>query len=108
MTPDATQAATLLALVGAEDFSDVGVEGVTTVQGPLGDALIQQAVPQWIQPSFMGKPVRVSRMGGLEIWCEGWYMEGRGVRRAVHAAVRSLSAMLPAPLPQESRESDAP
>lgn len=85
------QSAELLRIVGEEDFTDDGSEGCTTVQGPLGDEIMKALVPANFS-CFKGKPVRVSRCGGLEIWCEGWYMEGRGVRRVVHAAVRSTLA----------------
>lgn len=83
--------AELLRIVGAEDFSDDGAEGRITVQGPLGDEIMKSLVPAHFA-CFVGKPVRVSRCGGLEIWCEGWYMEGRGVRHVVHAAVRNVLA----------------
>lgn len=85
------QSEELLRIVGAEDFSDDGFEGQVTVQGPLGDEIMKSLVPAHFS-SFEGKPVRVSRCGGLEIWCEGWYMEGRGVRRVVHASVRAVLA----------------
>lgn len=83
--------AELLRIVGAEDFSDDGAEGSVTVQGALGDEIMKAVVPAHFS-CFEGKPVRVSRCGGLEIWCEGWYMEGKGVRRVVHSAVRAVTA----------------
>lgn len=89
----ADQIVAALAIAGPEDFSADGQEGVLEATGVFAQAIIdslgfsaQHAV------RFKGHPVRVSRMGMLELWCDGWYMEGRGIRRVVHQASR-LAAM---------------
>lgn len=80
-----------LAIVGAEDFSTDGVNGLMTIKGEFAHAIIKalRFAPEYEQ-RLLDKPVRLSRNGQLEIWCDGWYTEGSGCRRIIHAAVRSL------------------
>ncbi len=88
--PEVDQA---LRIVGAADFSDAGKSGVLTVVGGFAAALIGQMVsdPEARRRLGLdGEPVRVSRMGSLELWCNGFYMEGRGVRGVVHRAARTV------------------
>lgn len=88
MNTQAEQVSRLLYIVGTEDGTDKGAEGRITVEGALGREIMKEVQPlraHW----FDGKPVRVSREGGkLEICCDGWYLEGRGVRAVVHTAIR--------------------
>jgi hypothetical protein len=85
----------LLKIVGAEDGSDAGVEGVVEVDGAVATALLESS--NWVEQTtarYRGKKVRIGRQGGaLEFWCDGLRVEGRGVRSIVHkAARRSASA----------------
>ncbi|WP_242560015.1 MULTISPECIES: hypothetical protein [Pandoraea] len=82
-----------LQIVGAEDLSDDGVSGVVTVDGLFAAEVIAAMVSDPDARKRLGldgQPVRISRMGGLEIWCNGFYMEGKGVRSVIHRAARAL------------------
>ena len=82
-----------LRIVGAEDFSDDGQSGVVTVSGDFASAIMGQLASDPEARRRMGlddQPVRISRMGGLEICCNGFDIEGRGVRAVVHRAARSV------------------
>lgn len=82
-----------LRIVGAEDFSDDGESGVVTVSGLFAAAIVGELASSSEarrRLGLEGQPVRVSRMGGLEVWCNGFYMEGRGVRSVVHRAARAV------------------
>ena len=64
-----------LRIVGAEDFSDDGQSGVVTVSGDFASAIMGQLASDPDARRRMGlddQPVRISRMGGLEIWCNGF------------------------------------
>ncbi|MHC2876598.1 hypothetical protein [Ralstonia sp. 121560039-2] len=82
-----------LRIVGAEDFSDEGQSGVVTVSGDFASAIVGELASDPEARRRMGlddQPVRISRMGGLEVWCNGFYIEGRGVRGVVHRAARAV------------------
>lgn len=82
-----------LRIVGAEDFSDDGQAGVVTVSGAFASAIIVEMASDPEARRRLGlddQPVRISRMGGLEIWCNGFYLEGRSVRGVVHSAWRTV------------------
>jgi hypothetical protein len=84
----------VLRSVGAEDFSDDGESGVVTVEGAFAAAIVAEIGMDSRARTRMGltgHPVRISRMGGLEIWCNGFYLEGKGVRRVVLRATRDLA-----------------
>lgn len=80
-----------LAISGPEDFSADGVDGRVDIDGAFADAVIDSLglAPEFTK-RFSGKPVRLSRYGVLEIWVDGWYTEGSGVRKIVHTAARRL------------------
>jgi hypothetical protein len=84
---------TALCIVGPEDFSSDGESGSLVIEGEFATAIVQEI---WNSPDYRrrhglnGQPVRLSRLGGLEIWCNGAYTEGRGVRGIIHRAVRTL------------------
>lgn len=82
-----------LCIVGAEDFSADGESGVVEVSGPFAVAIVSELAFDSSTRRRMGldgQPVRISRVGSLEIWCNGFYMEGRGVRGVVHRAARAM------------------
>jgi len=80
-----------LAIAGPEDFSEDGADGRVDIEGAFADAVIDSLglVPEFTE-RFRGKPVCLSRYGVLEIWIDGWYTEGSGVRKIVHAAARRM------------------
>lgn len=84
-----------LRIVGPEDFSADGESGSLTIEGEFAAAVLSEI---WNNPEYRrrqgldGQAVRLSRLGGLEIWCNGAYMEGRGVRAVVHRAAKKISA----------------
>lgn len=85
--------ASALEIVGAEDFSDDGRYGSITVHGAFANAIISEQLDSLETRKRFGvegEPVRISRMGRLEVWCNGFYVEGRGVRKLVHDAARKL------------------
>ena len=81
-----------LEIVGPEDFSADGVQESVEITGHFSDAIIESLD---LRPDFSQRlrhhPIRLSRFGVLEIWINGWYSEGRGVRRIVHEAIRRLN-----------------
>jgi hypothetical protein len=90
---DQIEIGTALSIVGAEDFSNDGQMGHIEVHGVLANAIMTAHFPDEEVRKFRGlidQPVRVSRSGHLEIWCNGFYVEGKGVRGLVHRAVREL------------------
>jgi hypothetical protein len=80
-------------IVGPADMSSNGREGRVEVTGEFADALIDELglIDSFTQ-HFRGKPIRVSRYGGLELWVHGWYTEGSGVRRIVQRAAAAMRA----------------
>jgi hypothetical protein len=84
----------LLKIVGAEDGSDAGEEGVVEVGGDLATALLESC--DWTEQliaRYRGKQVRIGRQGGaLEFWCDGLRVGGRGVRSIVHSAARRIAS----------------
>ena len=82
-----------LRIVGPEDFSADGESGRMTIEGEFAAAVVAEI---WDNPEYRramgleGQPVRLSRLGGLEIWVNGAYTEGRGVRGIIHRAARNL------------------
>lgn len=81
-----------LRISGPEDFSYDGEGGVIYITGHYAEAIIDniQGCSQYRRP-FKDKAVRVRRGGGLEVWCDGVYVEGQPVRRILHAAARQIS-----------------
>jgi hypothetical protein len=76
----------VLRIVGADDFSDDGESGEVTVEGVFAAAIVAEIGMDSRAPTRMGltgHPVRISRMGGLEIWCNGRRSQ-RGARPSVH------------------------
>ena len=80
-----------LAIAGPADFSADGVDGSVHIDGVFAEAVIDalRLVPEFTA-RFRGQVVRLSRYGVLEIWIDGWYTEGSGVRRIVHDAASRL------------------
>lgn len=86
--------AAALLIVGAEDFSDDGTPGVVVVEGAFANAIMAEQLrnPDARQKfDVIDKPVRISRTSQLEVWCNGFYVEGSGVRGLVHRAARTVS-----------------
>ena len=84
-----------LRIVGAEDCSDDGCAGVIVIHGAFANAIVSeqlQTLDARTRFGVEGEPVRVSRYGHLEFWCNGFYMEGPGVRSVVHNAARKVLA----------------
>lgn len=87
-----------LRIVGPEDFSSDGEEGRIVIEGEFAAAIVEQI---WDNPDYRkmqgldNQPVRLSRLGGLEIWVNGAYTEGRGVRGVIHRAARTLQSRVP-------------
>lgn len=82
-----------LDIVGPEDFSEDGIYGVVTFEGHFATAIAEVIFPdKEARDRFglLGQPVRVSRSGGLEIWCNGFYIEAQPVRRIIHEAARRI------------------
>jgi hypothetical protein len=82
-----------LRIVGPEDFSSDGESGQLMIEGEFAAAVVAEI---WDNPEYRramgldGQPVRLSRLGGLEIWVNGAYTEGRGVRGVIHRAARTV------------------
>ncbi len=86
-----------LRIAGAEDYSDTGGHGGIEVQGVFANAIMAELLPApeaREQFCVVDQPVRISRECGLEAWCNGFYVEGRGVRGAVHRAARAVRGSL--------------
>lgn len=80
-----------LRIAGPEDFSYDGKFGSVQLTGHFAEALIDNIRGCAHNRSwFEGKEVCVRRGGGLEVWCDGVYVEGQPVRRIVHAAARQI------------------
>lgn len=83
-----------LLIVGAEDGSNYGQEGKVEFNGPFADEIMRQHFPEAdarVQFGVEGQPVQVKRSAGrLEVWCNGFYVEGSGVRSLVHRAARQF------------------
>jgi hypothetical protein len=79
-----------LHIVGTEDFSNVGENGTITVTGEFATAILDNIFTGPSRALYNDLPVRISRMGRLEIRCNGFYVEGRGVREVVHRAARAM------------------
>ena len=94
-TSDNLQVEIALRIVGPEDFSSDGESGSLVIEGEFANAIVNEI---WNSPEYRlrhglnDQPVRLSRLGGLEIWCNGAYTEGRGVRGIIHRAVRTLQS----------------
>lgn len=87
-----------LAIVGNEDGTGAGVDGSVIVQGEFASAIMRVQMPCIEARNRFGvldRPVEVSRLGKLEVWCRGFYVEGRGVRRLVHQAAREVGYLQP-------------
>lgn len=85
-----------VAIVGSEDDFASGSEGTIEVTGELATLILQNC--GWVESFYkhhIGKPVRVQRCGGLEIWCNGIYKSGSGCRRIIHSAARAFYETLP-------------
>ncbi|AYG47813.1 hypothetical protein DV532_26380 (plasmid) [Pseudomonas sp. Leaf58] len=80
-----------LRISGPEDFSYDGEGGVIYITGHYAEAIIDQmhGCLQY-RDYFKGKEVRVRRGSGLEVWCDGVYVEAQPVRRILHAAARQI------------------
>lgn len=83
-----------LLIVGAEDGSTYGQDGKVEFNGPFAEEIMRQHFPEIEtreQFGVAGHPVQVSRSAGrLEVWCNGFYIEGSGVRPLVHRAARQF------------------
>jgi hypothetical protein len=82
-----------LRIVGAEDFSDDGCSGEVVVHGAFANAIISeqlQSLETRKRFGVEGEPVQVRRYGHLEFRCNGFWVEGTGVRRIVHSAARKV------------------
>lgn len=98
--------ATALEIVGAEDLSDDGRQDSITVHGAFANAIISeqlQTLEARERSGVEGEPIRISRGGHLEIWCNGFYVEGSGVRRLVHTAARKVLGIEPEPISDPRR-----
>lgn len=98
--------ATALEIVGAEDLSDDGRQDSITVHGAFANAIISeqlQTLEARERSGVEGEPIRISRGGHLEIWCNGFYVEGSGVRRLVHTAARKVLGTEPEPISDPRR-----
>lgn len=87
-----------LAIVGNEDGTGVGVNGSVIVQGEFASAIMRVQMPCEEARNRYGvldQPVKVSRQGKLEVWCRGFCVEGRGVRKLVHQAAREVGYLQP-------------
>lgn len=64
------------------------------LEGVFAEEIMRQQMPDLEsrkQYGITGHPVEISRSGGkLQAWCNGFYVEGSGVRRLVHAAARNV------------------
>ena len=80
-----------LEIVGAEDFSDDGKTGWVELTGEDAAAIITAMDRAPSHKHYLeGHPFKLSRNGGLELWCNGWYSEGRGVRGIIHRAAKLI------------------
>jgi hypothetical protein len=87
----------LLRIVGNEDGTG-GEFGTTEVSGFLARCIVLElgAHPHSLLHGVTwDHPVRVSRAGHLELWVNGFYTEGKGVRKIVHNAIRRYEQELP-------------
>lgn len=93
LSRDDTDIQAALRIVGAEDYSDGGGSGEITVSGPFAATIVREHMPDDESRKMRGlenAPVRISRYSHLELWCNGYYIEGRGVRGLIHRSVRSV------------------
>lgn len=84
-------------IIGNEDGTG-GETGTTTVSGFLARCIIAELAVDPASPLhsvIWDHEVRISRSDHLELWVNGWYTEGRGVRDIVHAAMRRYKKLLP-------------
>ncbi|WHS57681.1 hypothetical protein [Pseudomonas sp. G2-4] len=82
-----------LAIAGPEDFTSDGGSGVVTVYGEFADSILRAKFPNddaRARLGLKGRPVRIARGSHLEIWCDGFYMEGAQVRGIVHRAAQCV------------------
>jgi hypothetical protein len=90
---DEAQIETALRIAGAEDYSDRGESGVITVTGLFASTIMREHMPDTesrTQRGLNDQAVRISRGSQLEVWCNGYYIEGRGVRDLIHRSVRNI------------------
>lgn len=83
-----------LDIVGSEDSSTFGSYGAVSFTGHFADAIAEVIFPdKEARDRFglLGEPMRISRGGPLEVWCNGFYIEGSQVRRFVHEAARRIA-----------------
>jgi len=70
-----------------------GENGSVVAVGRVADALVDSfGLSDSFLSALRGRPVRVRRSGGLEIWVNGFYIEGRGVRAVVAKAIDLLES----------------
>lgn len=83
-----------LLIVGAEDGSNYGQDGKVEFNGPFAYEIMRQHFPETetrVQFGLEGQPVQVNRSAGrLEVWCNGFHVEGSCVRSLVHRAARQF------------------
>lgn len=79
-----------LRICGAKDYSDNGEQASVILTGDFAKAVITR----WFTSEqhretqgLDGEPIRLSRSGHLEVWCNGVYTEGQGIRNLIHDAV---------------------
>jgi hypothetical protein len=92
-----------LMIVGDEYGATNGRQSSMTVTGDFATAIMTAHLDSEQGRMALGihqQPVEIRRGAVLEIWCNGFYVEGSGVRRIVHSAVRTMLNM-PEPTAEE-------
>lgn len=82
-----------LDIAGSEDSTTDGSYDTISITGHFADAIAEVIFPdKEARDRFglLGEPMRISRGGPLEVWCNGFYIEGSQVRRIVHEAARRI------------------
>lgn len=84
-----------IAICGPRDLSRDGENGNVEITGEFAAFVISRWFnnPDYRKMHSMdGAPIRLSRSGHLELWCQGVYTEGSGVRGIIHDAIVNLNA----------------
>jgi hypothetical protein len=82
-----------LDIVGSENSTTDGSYDTISITGHFADAIAEVIFPdKEARDRFglLGEPMRISRGGPLEVWCNGFYIEGSQVRRIIHEAARRV------------------
>lgn len=99
-----------LRLIAGNVNGAAGAQGQVIVEGKIADALVSAlnfSEDSLLRRGLRGQPVKVFRSNHLELWVNGFYSEGSGVREIVDRALTALGFTGDHPMIQEVLAAEA-